>query len=157
MHEQHAGLSSRAAAAMSSLGAAVALERSGNSQGARELCASALHDVQPLLARRCDLLQTVVHALPVCEGFRLLSRLVLALTGRKLQVLLLTQDAGSVSPPRYQEDRHGMICPIDRRWLARLTDDDPFLRRWCDALVNGQAAPAAELAPVFAQCAPAMA
>jgi hypothetical protein len=122
-------------AARKALDAAVAMARSGDRQGARELCAAIVFDGQPIIAARAELLRRTVYALLVAHGFRLLSRVVLTMSGRSVQVTLLPYVAGPVVPPRMREEQWRTICMLDPRWIERLSPDDMLLQHWWDALV----------------------
>jgi hypothetical protein len=155
MLEQQVELWARVKAATSTLMAAIAVASAGDRQGARELCAATLFEMQPLLPRNRELLRSLLHALVVSHGFKLLSRLVMALTGRRLRILLLANPEGAIGPPRCQEEMTDTICPIDPRWLVRLTADDPFLRRWCEALMAGLSIPTGAVGAETALVGPA--
>jgi hypothetical protein len=121
-------------AVLHALDLAVALARAGNCERARELCASVFFEAQPTIAARADLLRYVLHALLAARGFKLLSRVVLAVSGRSVQVVILPDEAGHVAPPRiWQEPRH-TVYALDPRWLCELSPDDSFLRHWCETL-----------------------
>ncbi len=129
-------------AARAALDAAAALARSGNCQRARELCAAVAFEAQPLIATRADLLRSMVYALLAARGFRLLSRVALAVSGRTVQVILLPECGGPIAPPYQMEQSGRTIYALDPRWLDRLSPDDIFLRRWCDALIPRRQSPA---------------
>ena len=122
-------------AARATLRAAVASARAGDRQRARELCAAVVFESQPLIAARADLLRAAFHALLVARGFKLLSRLALAISGRGIQLIELSDRAGPVAPPRRREEAGCAIYTLDPRWLDRLSPNDMFLRLWCDTLV----------------------
>jgi hypothetical protein len=122
------------AAATAALEAAVALARDGNHVAARRICATVFFHTQPLVLARPDLLKATVHALLVAHGFRLLSRLVMSINGRRLDVTVLPECAGDVEEPRIRDEPHRTGMLIDPRWLEQLTPDNSFLGDWCDAL-----------------------
>ncbi|MGA3397973.1 MAG: hypothetical protein ABSC95_02035 [Acetobacteraceae bacterium] len=124
-----------AGAARAALDAAAALARTGDRQRAREHCAAVIFEAQPLIAAQAELLRAALYALLTAHGFRLLSRLVLAMSGTTLQVEVLPACAGPIAPPRQREEPGRTIYTLDPRWLDRLSPDDMFLRHWCDALV----------------------
>jgi len=123
-----------AGAIQATLMTAVALARAGDCRGARHLCASVVLEAQPIIAARKELLAVALHALLVAQGFRLLSRLVMAMSGRSVHVVLLPEDAGQIAPPHVREEPRQTTYVLDPRWLARLAPDDIFLRHWCEAL-----------------------
>lgn len=129
----------RVEAAMTILQQAITAARAGDHQYGRELCASVLFDVQPILGRHKTLLRTAVCALLMSQGFKLLTRIVVALSGRRVRVVLWLGDAGRIAPPHCQDEAHETIVTVDPRWLAQLSVEDSFLQGWCDALATGQA------------------
>jgi len=118
---------------------AIAAARAGDYQLGRELCASALLDAQPLLARSERQLRIAVTALLLSGCFKLLSRLVAALTGNSVRVALVQSRRASDAPLRCHEDMQGPIVMVDSRWLADLSVSDPFLVGWCQELASGKA------------------
>jgi hypothetical protein len=130
---------------------AVALARAGDCRGARQMCAAVVLDAQPIIAARKELLVVALHALLVAEGFKLLSRVVMAVSGRNVRVTLLPQDAGPIAPPLVREEPWRTTYVLDPRWLARLTPDDMFLRHWCDVLSAREPGP-----PVVAEPEPVL-
>ncbi|MEJ0016896.1 MAG: hypothetical protein WDN25_10045 [Acetobacteraceae bacterium] len=132
----------RSIVARSILAAAVTIARAGDPQTGRERCATVMFELLPVLARRQDLLVPLLHTLLVCHGFRLAARLVMAMSGRRLRIMLRADAEGPVGPPHCQEEPWEVICPIDPRWLERLRVDDPYLRRWGEALAAGRGLPA---------------
>jgi hypothetical protein len=139
------------------LDAVVALARTANRQRAREICAAIVFDAQPIIAARTDLLRATVHALLIAQAFRLLSRVVLAISGRTVKVVLLLQCPGPIAPPRSIQEPERTIYAVDPRWVDRLSPNDMFLRHWCDALSARQHSHAglAGTAPVSRQLEPA--
>jgi len=133
----------RTQVALTALSEAAAMARASDRQHARELCSAVLFEMQSSLAHNQVLLRVLLHALLIAHGFRLLSRLVLALAGWNVQFLLLAEQAGKIEPPRWHKGSRAMVCSIDQRWLVRLTANDYFLRCWCAALVAGQGVPSA--------------
>ncbi len=129
----------RAEAAMATLRRAIAAAHAGDHQQGRELCASVLFDIQPMLARHRTLLRTAVCALLMSQGFKLLARVAVALSGQRIRIVLRLDRAGRIAPPRRQDEAHETIFTIDPRWLAQLSVEDPFLQGWCDSLAGGQA------------------
>ena len=146
-----------AGATQAALDEAVAVARGGDRQRAREICAAVVLDAQPIIAARADLLRGTFYALLMAHGFRLLSRVVLALTGRSVQVGLLPECNGPIAPPAMREQPGRTICTLDPRWLDRLSLDDMLLRHWCDALLARPPGPAAAsgTAPVSRHLEPA--
>ena len=140
-----------AARAMESLGVAVAVARSGDRERAREMCAAVLFSVQPILGRNRQLLSALLYALLTAHGFKLLSRLVQAMSGRRLHVVLTADGGRAVRPPVCYEESRDVNCTIDAGWLVRLDADDPYLRRWSAALAVGRSVPANRRAPVSAR------
>jgi len=123
-------------AALETLSAAVDLAQAGNCQRARELCAAVIFELQPLIAASEELLRITLHALLVARGFKLLSRLVMALNGSDVQVALMSDHEGYVVPPRRGETAGRTIYFLDPKWLARLSPNDVFLQSWSDALAG---------------------
>jgi len=128
-----------AGAVQAALTTAVALARGGDCRSARHLCATILLEAQPIIAARKELLAVALHALLVAEGFKLLSGVVMAVSGRSVQVILLPEDAGPIAPPLVREEPWRTTYVLDSRWLSRLTPEDMFLRQWCDALTAREA------------------
>jgi len=129
----------RAEAAMATLRQAMAAARAGDHQYGRELCASVLFEIQPMLSRHRALLRTAVCALLMSQGFKLQARVALALSGRRIRIVLSLGAADRIAPPRCQDEAQETIFTIDPRWLAQLSVEDPFLQGWCDSLGTGQA------------------
>lgn len=128
--------------ALATLDVAVTVARAGDQQYARELCSVVLHEMQPVLARRPELLARLMHALLVSYSIRLISCLVMALTGRRMRILLLLPQApGSAAPPNWHEETWETVLTVDPRWLGELSRDDAFLRLWCEALAAGSVLP----------------
>jgi hypothetical protein len=125
-----------AAAARASLDAAAALARAGDRQRARELCAAVLFEAQPMIAARADLLRATLYALLTAHGFKLLSRVLLAMTGRAVHVALLPMCDGPIAAPLSREEPGRTVYTLDPRWLERLSLDDMLLRHWSDALIT---------------------
>ena len=90
-----------------------------------------------MIAARADLLRATLYALLLARGFGLLSRLVLATSGRSVKLLLLPQCSGPVASPQSREEPGRTIHLLDPRWLDRLSPDDMLLRHWCDAIIAG--------------------
>jgi hypothetical protein len=145
-----------AGAVQAALTTAVALARAGDCRSARQVCAAVVLDAQPLIAARKELLAVALHALLVAEGFKLLSSLVMAVSGSRVRVTLLPDDAGPIAPPLIREEAWRTTYVLDPRWLARLAPDDMFLRHWCDALTAREPGPpvAAEPKPVLRHLEP---
>jgi hypothetical protein len=145
-----------AGAVEAALTTAVALARAGDCRGARQVCAAVVLEAQPLIAARKELLAAALHALLVAEGFKLLSRVVMAVSGRSVRLVLLPEDAGPIAPPLVREEPWRTTYVLDPRWLARLAPDDMFLRHWCDALSAREAGRAvvAEPEPVLRHLEP---
>jgi len=108
-------------------------------------------DAQPLIAARKELLAVTLHALLVAEGFKLLSSVVMAVSGRSVRVILLPEDAGPIAPPLVREEPWRTTYVLDSRWLVLLAPDDIFLRHWCDALTPREPGP-----PVVAEPKPVL-
>lgn len=125
-----------AAATLAALDAAVTLARHGDRQRARELCAAVVFKAQPIIAARQDLLRAVLHALLVAQAFTLLSRVVIAMGGGRIEVEVLPERARPSTPPCSRKGLRGTIYTVDPRWLAQLAPDDVFLRRWCNLLIS---------------------
>jgi hypothetical protein len=128
-----------AQSAMSALRTAMDLALCGDREHARELCATVIFEVQPIIARREDLRRAVVHALLVVHAFKLLSRLFRALSGRGLHIVLRPDQHGSIASPSCYEEPRDINCTFDPRWVARLSAEDPFVDRLCGMLVAGPA------------------
>ena len=123
-------------AALETLRAAVDLAQAGNCQRARELCAAAIFEIQPLIAASKELMRATLHALLLARGFKLLSRLVMAVSGLDVQVTLVPDHEGYVAPPRRGEKAGRTIYFLDPKWLARLSPNDVFLQSWADVLAG---------------------
>ncbi|HVC63527.1 MAG TPA: hypothetical protein VND19_24575 [Acetobacteraceae bacterium] len=122
-------------AAVAALDDAAALARAGDCQRARELCAAVVFEMQPIIAAHAELLRAALHALLTVRGFRLLSRMVTAISGRSVHVVMLP-GAGPIAPPRRREEAGRTIYILDPRWLDRLSRDDMYVRHWCNALIT---------------------
>jgi len=133
------GETARAEAAMATLRRAIAAARAGDHQLGRELCASVLFEIQPMLARHRALLRTAVCALLMSQGFKLLTRVAVALSGRRIRIVLSLDGPGRVAPPRCQDEAEETILTVDPRWLSQLSVDNAFLQGWCDSLATGKA------------------
>jgi hypothetical protein len=123
-----------AGAVHAALTTAIALARTGDCRSARQVCATVVLDAQPIIAARKELLAVALHALLVAQAFKLLSSVVMAVSGRGVRVILLPEQAGPIVPPHLREEPRHTTYVLDSRWLARLSSDDMFLRHWCDAL-----------------------
>jgi hypothetical protein len=121
--------------ARAALEAAAALARTGDRRRAREVCAAVLFDTLPMIAARAELLRAMLYALLLARGFRLLSRVVLAAGGHNVQVILMPECDGPITPPRRRERPGRTTYVVEPRWLDRLSPDDLFLRDWCDRLI----------------------
>jgi hypothetical protein len=95
-------------------------------------------EMQPMIATNAELLRATLHALLVAQGFKLLARVVFAVSKRRVQVVMLPAGAGPIAPPRSRDTQEATIYTVDPRWLEQLTPDDAFLCQWCDALVARQ-------------------
>lgn len=129
------------AAALETLRTAVDLAQAGHLQRARELCAAAIFEIQPLIAASKELMRTTLHALLLARGFRLLSRLLMAVSGMDVQLTLTPDHEGYATPPRRGEAAGRTIYFLDPNWLARLSPDDAFLQSWSDALTGRRSGP----------------
>lgn len=129
-------------AALAALDAAAALAHAGDRQHARELCAAVVFETQPVIAAHAELLRAAFYVLLMAHGFKLLSRLVLAISGRSVQVVMLPRTAGPIAPPQHREEQGCTIYLLDPRWLGRLSPDDMSLQRWCNAVVGRRDSPA---------------
>ena len=129
----------RVEAAIARLRQAIAAARAGDHQRGRELCASVLFEVQPMLAQHRGLLRTAVCALLVSQGFRLLTRVAVALSGQRIRVVLWPGNTDRIARPQCQNQAQETIFTIDPRWLTQLSVEDPFIQGWCDSLARGQA------------------
>lgn len=129
----------QAANALATLNSAASLARAKDFLGAREICAAVVLEAQPLLATHKELLLAAVHAMLLAHSFKLLARVVAAITGRRIQMVLLPERTGQIASPDIQADRQRAVCFLDPRWLEQLSEDDIFLRHLCDSLiVSGQ-------------------
>jgi hypothetical protein len=134
-------LDQMAQSAMSTLRRALAAAHAGHRERARELCAAVLFEVQPMIAHREELRRALLHALLVAHGFRLLSRLFRALSGRHLTIVLLPDRDGPLAPPSCYEEARDITCTLDPRWIERVSAEDPLLRHWCAMLTAGPVGP----------------
>jgi hypothetical protein len=123
-------------AARTTLRRAVGLARAGDCQRARELCAAVVFAIQPLIVAREELLRITLHALLVARGFKQLSRLVASMSGTDVKITLMKSRGGGAAPTCHTEPRGPIVYNVDPRWLAELSPDDVFLRRWSDALAK---------------------
>jgi hypothetical protein len=130
------------ASILAALQDAVALARRGDSQGARERSAALISQAQPLIAASPVLLRAALHALLVARQFRLLTRLIGAISGRRIELLLLPADADPIGLPRAREAPRQTTYTLDPHWLERLSPDDIFVRRLCNLALPVQAASA---------------
>jgi hypothetical protein len=128
-----------AESAMSALRTAMDEALCGDRRCARELCATVIFEVQPIIARHEDLRRTVVHALLVAHAFKLLSRVFRALSGRDLYIVCLSDQHGPIAAPSCYEEVRDINCTLDPRWIARLSAEDPFIDRLCEMLTAGPA------------------
>ena len=144
----------RVEAATATLERAIAVARAGDHQRGRELCASVLFAVQPMLVRHKSLLRMAVCALLMSQGFRLLTRITVALSGQRIRIVLSLKNGGPIVQPRCQDGAQETIYTIDPRWLAQLSVDDPFLQRWCDTVASRQPGNGSRVAPNRAKLSP---
>ncbi len=121
---------------------AVELARAGNYQRARELCAAVILHFQPRIAAEKDLLRIMLHALLTARGFKMLSRLVMAVSGSEVSVRLNSGQVALGTPLRRTTLEGQTICSLDHDWLTRLSPDDAFLRQWSDILIPTSSRPA---------------
>jgi hypothetical protein len=121
--------------ALRRLGMAVSLARVGNNQQARELCATIIFEMQPIIVARPDLLQATIHALLSAGGFTLLSRLITAMGRREVKVAVSEIATGPIAPPQCRQDAGRTVYELDPRWLHRLLPDDRYLQQWCEGLM----------------------
>ena len=94
-----------ARAAREGLDMAVGLARAGDCERAREICASIFFEAQPTIAVRADLLRAILYALLLARGFNLLGRVVMAVSGRYVQVVVLPEGTAHVEPPEPGKSR----------------------------------------------------
>jgi hypothetical protein len=145
-----------AEASLAVLVAAAAAAKGGDRQRARELCAAVVFEAQPMIVARAELQRATLHALLTSHGFKLLSRVVLAMSGRRVQVELVPDCTGPVAPPCSLEVAGRTVYRVDPRWLDRLSPGDMFMRHWCDALIDRRHGhPDAAAAPVARHLEPA--
>ncbi len=128
----------RECAALAALNTAAAMARTGNFVTAREICAAAIFDAQPLISARVTLLRTTLYALFAARGFKLLSRVMMAIGGSSVVVTVVPDGAGLAEVPRCHDELGRIALLVDTAWLDHLSPDDPFLRHLCDALVTGK-------------------
>jgi hypothetical protein len=124
-------------ASLATLDAAVALAKDGNYLSARRLCATVVFHSQPSISADPKLLRATVFTLLVAHGFRLLSRVVMSINGRRVDVTMMPDCIGEVMQPRLHDEPRRIAMLVDPRWLGRLQPDDGFLRDWCDRLTAG--------------------
>ncbi len=125
------------AAARATLRLAVGLARTGDGRRARDLCAAVVFHAQPLIAAREELRRLTLHALLVARGFRLLSRLVRAIGGSDVEIVLLPHHGAGTAPVCRAGPRGRTTYFVHPGWLARLSPDDAFVRSWSEALAWG--------------------
>jgi hypothetical protein len=123
--------------ALETLEDAIALAREGHLQSARQLCVVVVFLLQPSIASRPVLLKATLRALLVARGFSLMSRLLVAINGRGVDVTMLPACIGRIEAPRRHEETRRTVLLVDPRWLDQLPPTDPFLDEWCDALIAG--------------------
>src|ERR1700738_4305802 len=116
------------ATVLAALEVAVATARTGDLQRARQLCAEAVFQAQPVIATRADLLRVTLYSLLVARGIKFLSRIVLAISRRKVDVILLEESNEQSGVPRSYEERSRMVLVLHPGWIDRLSSDDTFLR-----------------------------
>jgi len=124
-----------AAAAWRALDLAIAASRAGERERARQYCAAAVFDAQPLLTTRPRLLSMALCALLSARAFSLLSRLAMAIGGHEVAVVERRAAAGSAEQPRLLEAGRHFTLRADTSWLDALGPDDLLLHRWSAALV----------------------
>ena len=111
---------------------AVARARHGDRRRARERCAAVIFQAQPLIAARPVLLRATLHALLAAGQFRLLARLIGAISGRRIELVLLPANADAIGLPRAREGPRHTTYTLDPHWLERLSPDDIFVRHLCN-------------------------
>lgn len=126
----------RQAAAMAALSTVIDLALAGNCQEARELCSTVIFESQPLIAADAELLRITLYALFLCRGFKMLSRLVMAVSGTDVLVKVMPDDEGYGAPPRRTRTAGRVVYFVDAKWLVQLSPNDIFLETWSRALVG---------------------
>jgi len=127
------------AAVQAGLRTAVALARAGERTQARARCAAIVFEAQPAIAACPGLLRATLHALLLARGCKLLARLVLAVSGRRVQVAVAERSAGPAVPPRRIETPEGMLHAVDSNWIAAVAPDDAAFQAWCAGLLGQRA------------------
>ena len=123
------------------LNSAISCAATGNLRHARELCAAVVLENQPLIAARRDLLHRTFEALIITRGFRLLSRLVMAISGGDVQVTVLPDGGPAVVSPSRSEGNGRITYALDASSWDRLSSDGERVRRWSAELVASTLAP----------------
>lgn len=121
-----------------SLEMAACLAKAGDRHQARILCAAAIFDHQPLITARKGLLRLALYTLLISEAFKLISRLVVAMTGSRLLVDVRCSSDMPAVPHYTKQTVDQIMCEVDPRWLGNLSSDDDFLDHWSVALLSGQ-------------------
>lgn len=70
----------------------------------------------------------------IANSFRLISRLVLALNGCNIRLLLASGGVSPVEPLRSSEQGRHTIYYLDPRWIENLSPDDTLLEQWSASL-----------------------
>jgi len=127
-----------------------ALAQDGRYDQARQACAAAVLQYQPLLAASGDKLRAAFAALIVARGFKLLARLARATTGQMIRVAL-SEGAPLPTPLYRRQDAAGPVTyTLDSEYLACLSAGHDLVQRWSADLASGAGGDAdftAEAAP----------
>lgn len=107
------------------------LARGGDTRGARVCCAEIVLEHQLHMHDNRDLLRDAVAALAHARGFQLLSRLMLAVDGRRVRVSVTATATGAGSPPHLI--RHSLLDGVEVFALEESLFTDPS----CDAIIDG--------------------
>jgi hypothetical protein len=118
---------------LKALDASVIIARWGNRLEARKVCGAIIVESQHVIASRKMLLRSMLYALLVAHGFRLLSRFVSATHGVSVRITLVQDDTGQ---PRMLLGPDRLRLIVDQRWLDELSPKDVYLYGMCDALID---------------------
>ena len=77
----------------------------------------------------------------IANSFRLISRVILALNGCNIRLLLASTAVGPVTPVRTREQGRLTIYHLDPRWIENLSPDDVVLEQWGVSLRQGSRQP----------------
>jgi hypothetical protein len=110
----------------------------GDLQEARQICAHAILQFQPLLTREGGMLRLAFAVLIVARSFQLLARLARATSGQTIRVMTVSDEAPLPALLNRQRDSIGVITyTIHCGQWAVLSADHPLILRWSGELTSG--------------------